>query len=92
MAYFAKIENNIVTQVIGINNQQCGEPQLQFPETEPLGQAYIANVLQFDGEWLQCSYNANFRGAYPGITWLYNPELDIFEAPFPTDNPPTPEA
>jgi hypothetical protein len=92
MAYFAKVENNIVTDVISINNLICGEPQLAFPATEPLGQAYIADVLQFDGEWLQCSYNANFRGAYPGITWLYNPELDIFEAPFSTDNPPIPEA
>ena len=81
MAYFAKVENNIVTQVVSISNQQCGEPQSLFPDTEPIGQAFIADVLNISGKWLQCSYNANFRGAYPGIGWVYDSELDEFIAP-----------
>lgn len=81
MAYFAKIEDNIVTQVLSVSNHQCGEPELLFPDTETLGKAFIADVLNISGLWLQCSYNANFRGAYPGIGWVYDAELDEFIAP-----------
>jgi hypothetical protein len=85
MAYFAKVENNIVTDVISVNNEICGEPQLQFPATEPLGQTYIANVLQFDGEWLQTSYNGAYRGTYAGIGYTYDAALDEFVAPAPVE-------
>ena len=47
MAYFAQIENNIVQQVIKISNNTLDEPTLQFPDTEPIGQAFIANTLGF---------------------------------------------
>jgi hypothetical protein len=85
MAYFAKVENNIVTDVISVNNEICGEPQLQFPATEPLGQTYIADVLQFVGEWLQTSYNGAFRGTYAGIGYTYDAALDEFVAPPATE-------
>lgn len=68
MAYFAHINNqNVVTDVIRIVNEICGEPTLQFPETESAGQAFIANTLKLNGTWLQTSYNANFRGKYAAI-------------------------
>ena len=68
MAYFAEIQNNEVMQVIAISNADCQD--LPFPESEPVGQAFIAS-LGIEGEWLQTSYNANFRGCYagPGYTW-----------------------
>ena len=71
MAHFAKIENNIVTQVIVISNDVCGEPELVFPDTELAGQAFIENILKLEGEWRQTSCNNNFRGKYAGIgdTW-----------------------
>jgi len=71
MAYFAKLENNIVTEVISISNDVCGEPTLTFPDTDSAGRAYIANGLKFAGTWAQTSYNANFRSKYAGIgdTW-----------------------
>jgi hypothetical protein len=56
MAYFAKIENNIVTQVISVSNNICGEPTLDFPETESAGRAFIANTLKFEGVWKQTSF------------------------------------
>ena len=31
------------------------------------------------GEWIQTSYNANFRGLYAGIGDYYNESLDVFE-------------
>ena len=81
MAYFAKIENNIVTQVISVSNDVCGEPTLEFPDTDAAGRAFIANTLKIDGEWKQTSFNNNFRGTYAGIGYTYDEELDVFVAP-----------
>lgn len=83
MAYFAKIENNLVTDIIKIDNNVCGEPYLTFPDTELPGQAFIFDTLKFEGEWLQTSYNGNFRGCYAGIGYTWNgtdfvpPTVDI---------------
>lgn len=63
MAHFARIDNGIVRQVIVVSNDDCGG---DFPESEPIGQAFIAS-LGLTGEWLQTSYHANFRGKYAGI-------------------------
>lgn len=76
MAHFAQIENGIVQQVIVIANEDCGGGE--FPESEPIGQAFIAS-LGFTGTWLQTSYHANFRAAYAGIGMYYNPDTDTFE-------------
>ena len=81
MAYFAKLENNTVVQVIAVSNDVCGEPTLTFPETELAGRAFIANTLKLDGEWKQTSYNNNFRGRYAGIGYTYDPVADEFVAP-----------
>jgi len=81
MAHFAKIENNTVTQVIVISNDVCGEPTLDFPDTESAGRAFIANTLKFDGVWKQTSYNGNIRGTYAGIGYAYDPINDVFVAP-----------
>ena len=81
MAHFAKIENNIVTQVIVVNNDVCGEPTLQFPDTCAAGRAFIANSLKLDGVWKQTSFNNNFRGRYAGIGYTYDAVNDDFVAP-----------
>ena len=82
MAHFAKVQNNIVDQVIVVSNDDCGGGN--FPESEPIGQAFIAS-LGLAGEWLQTSYHANFRGAYAGIGYTYDAELDEFVAPAPIE-------
>lgn len=64
MAHYAKIEDNIVTNVIVVSNDVIDN--LDFPESEPIGQEFIAS-LGFDGVWLQTSYNSNFRGKFAGI-------------------------
>lgn len=78
MAHFAQIDNNNkVTQVIVVSNDDApGE----FPASEPIGQQFIADI-GLEGHWLQCSYNNNFRGQYPGPGWTYNPTDDTFEPP-----------
>ena len=75
MAHFAKIENNVVREVIFISNENCGGGN--YPESEPIGQAFIAS-LNLDGLWLQTSYGANFRAYYAGIGFTYNAQSDEF--------------
>ena len=79
MAHFAQVnDSNVVQQVIVVSNDDCGGGD--FPESEPVGQAFIAS-LGLTGTWLQTSYHANFRGAYAGIGFTYDAELDEFVAP-----------
>lgn len=78
MAHFAKIENDTVTSVIVVSNDDCGGGD--FPESEPIGQAFIAS-LGLDGLWLQTSYHANFRACYASVGWTYSADLDEFVAP-----------
>jgi hypothetical protein len=78
MAHFAKIENGIVQQVIVVSNNNCGGGN--FPESEPIGQMFIASI-GLTGEWLQTSYNSNFRGCYASAGWSYDPDADEFVAP-----------
>ena len=78
MGYFAKIEDDVVTEIISINNGVLGEPTLTFPDTEGAGRAFIANTLRLEGEWRQTSFNNNFRGTYAGVGYRYDRELDEF--------------
>jgi hypothetical protein len=82
MAHFAKIENDIVTLVIVVNNETLDD--LEFPQSEPVGQEFIAS-LGLDGTWMQTSYNGNFRGQYAGAGDLYDAVLDAFIAPVTTE-------
>ena len=79
MAHFAQVnDQNVVQQVIVISNEDAPDP---YPESEPLGQAYIADTLKLDGVWLQTSYHGTFRGAYAGPGYTYDPDIDEFVAP-----------
>ena len=81
MAHFAKIENNTVTQVIVVSNEDCGGGN--YPESEPIGQTFIAS-LGLNGLWLQTSYHNKFRRYYAGIGYLWNETTQEFElAPIP---------
>lgn len=78
MAHFAQIENNKVTNVIVVSNDDCGGGE--FPDSELIGQEFIAS-LGLSGEWLQTSYHANFRGCYASIGFTYDANNDVFVAP-----------
>lgn len=81
MAHFAQIdENNLVTQVIVVSNDDCGGGE--FPASEEPGQAFIASI-GLSGTWKQTSYNNNFRAHYAGIGFTYDAERDAFLAPRP---------
>ena len=79
MAHFAQLDDqNIVQDVIVISNDDAPDP---YPESEPLGQAFIADVLGLPGVWLQTSYHGTFRGHYAGIGYTYDPTIDEFVPP-----------
>jgi hypothetical protein len=77
MAHFAQIKNNVVQQVIVVNNEVLEHKP--FPESEAIGIAFCKSLYGEDTEWLQVSYNGNFRGRYAGTGSIYNPELDEFD-------------
>ena len=73
MAHFAKIENNVVTQVIVVHNNEVPD--------EATGVALCKSLFGEDTEWVQTSYNANFRGQFAGIGMIYDAQLDEFISP-----------
>ena len=82
MAHFAQVQDGIVRNVIVIDNSDCDGGD--FPDSEPIGQAFIA-AIGIDGDWLQTSYNGNFRGQYAGQGMTYDPTLDEFVSPQPEE-------
>ena len=69
MANFAKVNGDLITEVIVVANSDCGDEV--FPASEPTGQAYIAS-LGIAGEWLQTSYVGAYRGVFAGIGYTWN--------------------
>jgi hypothetical protein len=83
MAHFVKVTaDGYISEAIVVANSDIDD--LPYPASEPVGQAYIADVLLLNGEWLQTSYNNNFRARYASVGMVYNSTLDAFEyAPIP---------
>lgn len=79
MAHFAKIENNVVTQVIVVDNKNCVDAD--GVEKEDIGIAFCEGLL--GGTWKQTSYNGKFRKNYAGIGYTYNADIDAFVPPQP---------
>ena len=69
MAHFARVENGYVVEVIVVNNETIED--LPFPDSEPVGQAFIASI-GLTGEWVETSYNNNFRSLYAGIGYAWD--------------------
>jgi hypothetical protein len=72
MAHFARIENNLVTEVLVVHN-----------DLEYRGEDFLANDLGLGGTWIQTSYNNNIRKQYAGIGYTYDPVADVFVVPQP---------
>lgn len=97
MAHFALVENGVVTNVIVVADSDCNGGN--FPDSEPIGQAFIASI-GLSGEWKQTSYNTYkengvskhltggvpFRGKYAGIGDIYDEQKDEFIY-VPEENP-----
>ena len=80
MAHFAEIDSEgIVQRVLVLSNKiitQDGE------EVEELGTAYLQNMFP-DTDWVQTSYNDNFRKRYAGKGMKYDVEWEAFIPPQP---------
>ena len=80
MAHFARVVDGVVVQVHVLANPVLLDDD--GVEQEALGQAFLADLHGYDpAELVQCSYNGNFRGLYPGVGFTYDPVADVFVAP-----------
>lgn len=78
MAHFAEIdESNKVLRVIVVSNNDIIDQD--GSESEQLGKDLCSRLL--GGNWIQTSYNGNFRGIYAGIGYTYDIDNDVFVAP-----------
>lgn len=84
MAHFAQIEDGVVVGVLVVNNEDIEDGD--GVEQESIGIAFLKNLLGGDTEWVQTSYNNNFRKQYAPVGGTYNAEKDIFiaEQPYPS--------
>ena len=82
MAHFAQLdENNVVTQVIVVSNDDCSDSN--GTEVESIGVAFCQKLMGAGTNWKQTSYNDNMRVRYAGIGYSYNASLDAFVPPQP---------
>jgi hypothetical protein len=80
MAHYAYVVDGVVQNVLVLANPVITDEN--GVEQEALGQAFLANLYDLVAEnFIQCSYNANFRGVYPGVGYGYDPVADVFVAP-----------
>ena len=85
MAHFAQLdENNIVTNVIVVGNDDCLDADGN--EAEAIGIAFCKDLLGADTNWVQTSYNNNIRAWYAGIGMKYDSTNDVFypQQPYPS--------
>ena len=72
MSHFAKLDSNNIVTEVIVATQQ-------EINSENHGDAF---------NWIQCSYNNNFRGRFPGIGTVWNPETNMFLSSELPDNYP----
>lgn len=85
MAHFAQLdENNVVTQVIVIHNNELLDNGV---ESEAKGIAFCQSLYGTDTRWVQTSYNNTFRKRFAGIGFAYNSLLNAFVPPKPEQYP-----
>jgi hypothetical protein len=85
MAHYAYVVDGVVREVHVVSNDVITDED--GVEQAELGAAFLGQLHGCDpANLIQCSYNGNFRGNYPGAGWLYNSNLDAFTPtkPFPS--------
>jgi len=79
MAHFAEIKNNIVKKVVVINNNELLDGD-QESETKGID---FCESLYGHRNWVQTSYNNNFRHNFASVGFIWDSENDAFYAPEP---------
>jgi len=86
MAHFAEIDqDNKVLRVVVVANADTADANGN--EMEQIGKDFCNRLL--GGNWVQTSYNANFRNKYAGIGDTYDPVVDVFVSPPAENEEPT---
>ena len=72
MAHFAYVIDGIVQRVEAVVNEVIATPAGN--DSELKGKRFMVSLYPDtkEAEWVQCSYNANMRGVYPGIGYLWD--------------------
>ena len=78
MAHFARLENNVVVNVVVVHNNELLTDGV---ENEQKGKEFCQSL--FGGIWVQTSYNNNIRKQYAGVGYTYDADVDVFIAPQP---------
>jgi len=82
MAHYALVQNGIVQKIHVLNNAVITDDD--GVEQEELGQNFLAELHGYESsELVQCSYNGNIRGHYPGPGWTFDSANDVFISPKP---------
>lgn len=77
MAHFAQIdENNVVLQVLVVDNSEITDDNDE--EQESLGVEFLRGLCGQETNWVQTSYNQNFRVNFAGIGDTYDSDADVF--------------
>lgn len=77
MAHFAKLDSdNKVIEVIVVDNVNTSD--VNGIESEEIGVAYCKSLFGVDTNWIQTSYNQNFRNKFAGIGDTYLADKDVF--------------
>lgn len=82
MAHFAKVENNIVTQVLVVEPEFVATGALGDPASW-IQTSYNTYGNQHYGSDGQPDGGLALRGNFAGIGFTYDPEHDVFYAPQP---------
>ena len=92
MAHFAELDDeHIVLRVLVVDNKNILNEDGN--ESEQVGIDFLQRIFGQDTKWMQCSYNNQFRGEYPGAGWYWVEELDKFmntDNYYDYANPPDP--
>jgi hypothetical protein len=75
MAHFVQIRDNVIQRCLVVNNEVLENKE--FPESEPIGIAFLKELYGEDTEWLQTSIDGSFRGRYAS-GGIYDPIKDEF--------------
>lgn len=82
MAHFAQLdENNVVTQVIVVNNNELLDEN--GVEQEAKGIVFCQSLFGETTHWVKTSYNASIRKNYAGIGFIFDESKNAFIPPKP---------
>jgi hypothetical protein len=88
MAHFAELNaENTVQQILVVDNSDVDN--LPFPESEPIGVAYLHSIFGPETLWVQTSYNGSFRYCYASIGNTFDSTVQpygvfLYPKPYPS--------